>query len=211
MKLYDLIRFELKNNIRNIYQYIYIYGFFIFTLLIFVFSAPAEIGLQNYSHTPAWLAVIAGILLLGPNCFAADAENGFIEHITLSAASLEGYIFSKFIALSLITLVPAMAIIPALESQNVSVAGLYSALPLAGIAMIALVILAAAITTGIRKAGATMQLLVLPWAVPVIIFGSETARQAAPESGASFWFLCGIVGVIVPLMILISASCLRGR
>ena len=82
--------------------------------------------------------MIAGILLLGPGCFAADAENGFIEHITLSTASLEGYILSKFITLSLITLVPAMAIIPALESQNVSVAGLYSALPLAGIAMIAL-------------------------------------------------------------------------
>lgn len=211
MKLLDMMRFELKHNIRNIYQYIYIYGFFIFTLLIFVFSTPSGSGLENYGHTPVWLAVVAGILLLGPSCFAPDAENGFIEHISLSPVALEGYIFSKFITLCIITLVPAMATIPALESQNVSIAGLYSVLPVAGIAMIALVVLAAAITTGIRKAGATMQLLVLPWAIPVIIFGSEAAREIDPFGSASFWFLCGIIGVLIPLMVLVSANCLRGR
>lgn len=211
MKLWDMLAFELKHNIKNIYQYIYIYSFFIFTLLVFIFSMPAGTGLESYGHTPAWLALIAGILLLGPGCFAQDAEQGTITHIQLSPVALEGYIISKFLVLAAITLVPAMAIIPAIASQGANIGGLYSVLPVAGGTMISLVILAAAITTGIRKAGAAMQLLVLPWAVPVIIFGSEAARAPEPLSSAPFWFLCGIAGIALPMMILISATSLRGR
>lgn len=208
--LWHLLIFELKYNIKNIYKYIYIYGFFVLSLIICVFAADTPEAMASYGHMPLWLSIVLGVMLMGSHCFERDMESGFIQQIQLTHGSLEAYVTAKAAILALMVLGPALALIPLAQGLGLQTRGLLPALPLAGMAILAIMLLVAAITAGMPKACAMMQLLALPWAVPVIIFASDAARQSSADADASLLFLVAVTGTIVPLSLMISARCLRG-
>ena len=137
-----------------------------------------------------WVAALLAALLPLDRLFPADKESGVLDQLTLRGISDEMVVLAKLIAHwagftvpLLIATFPAAALLN-LSSENVR--NLLIGLAIGSPALAALGVLVAALTTGLRGAGAIGGLLLLPLAVPILIFG---AGMLGSESGAAIKFL----------------------
>lgn len=136
----------------------------------------------------AWVAALLANLLGLPRLFAADYGDGTLEQIVLSPAPLPALVAGKVLAHWLATSAPLVLLAP--------LAGLQFGLDGASIAMLALSLalgtpilawlgaIGAALTLGTRGGAALLALLVLPLAVPVLIFGAGAVESSRAGLGA---------------------------
>ncbi|MFP5413318.1 MAG: heme exporter protein CcmB [Gammaproteobacteria bacterium] len=138
----------------------------------------------------AWVAALLATLLGLPRLFAADWADGTLEQILLAPAPLPALVAGKVLAHWLATGLPLVLLAP--------LAGLQFGLPPEAIAVLVaslalgtpilswLGAVTAALTLGARGGASLLALLVLPLAVPVLIFGagSVESEMAGLGSGA---------------------------
>lgn len=137
-----------------------------------------------------WIAALLAALLPIERLFAADREAGVLDQLALRGIADESIAAAKLIGHSLsfglpllVACLPGAALL-GLEGQTLMqlVIGLAIGVPaLAGLAVIV-----SAVTLGTRGGGALGGLLVLPLAVPVLIFG---AGMLAPAGRGAMLFL----------------------
>ncbi len=141
----------------------------------------------------AWVAALLASLLSLPRLFAGDHADGTLEQIVLAPAPLPALVSGKVLAHWLTTGLPFVLLAPLTgiqfgldgESILILVLGLLLGTPilswLGGIG--------AALTLGTRSGASLLALLVLPLAVPVLIFGAgavEASRSGlGPEAHLS--------------------------
>lgn len=137
-----------------------------------------------------WVAALLAALLPLDRLFLADKEAGLLDQLTVRGISDEVVVLAKLTAHWAGFAIPILiASFPAAALLNLSTEQLrllLIGLAIGSPALAALGVLVAALTTGLRGAGAIGGLLLLPLAVPILIFG---AGMLGNESGAAIKFL----------------------
>lgn len=133
-----------------------------------------------------WIAALTAALLPIERLIEPDRSNGVLDQLALRAVPEESVAASKIVAhwltfgpLLLIAAIPA-AVMLGLPAEALGRTLLAVAIGTVGLA--ALAVMVAALTAGLPRTGALAGLLLLPLAVPLLIFGA--AASGDPQSGA---------------------------
>lgn len=145
-----------------------------------------------------WIVVLLANFLSLDQFFRRDDECGVLDVLMFGSLPLEGVVLAKILSHWLFTglltalCAPLMGVTFNLEPQ--ALLGLMLTLSLGTLALSALSALAAAMTLALRNGGLLAVLLVMPFAVPVLIFG---------VSAQDHWLQQGVL-FAAPLKILLA-------
>lgn len=162
-------------------------GMAVFFFLVVVAAVPLGIGpapdlLARIAPGMLWVALLLSSLLTLDRLFQADHEDGSLDLLTMGRLPLELVVVAKAVGHFLTTGLPLVVAAPLLGLMlNLEVAA-FPALMLAMLvgapALSFLGVIGAGLTVGIRRGGLLASLLVLPFYIPVLIFGVGAARAA---------------------------------
>ena len=142
-----------------------------------------------------WIAAFLSMLLGLDRLFRADEEDGTLLLVRQATIPLEAVVAGKVIAHWLLTALPVLIASPILAlllSMDMAAwARTVLALLLGTPALTAFGTLGAAVTVSLRRGGLLAPVLIIPLAIPVLIFGAA-ASTAAAGSGAALLFLAAI-------------------
>lgn len=180
-------------------------GFLLLVYTLFAFGMGPE-ALNVYGAQASLVAVLLACLLALPGLFERDHEDGTLEQYRLQPVALEWLVLAKLAAfwaacaLPLSLTAPLIALVsgmpPALAlGHGVSI--MLASLSVASVGMFG-----AALTLGARGAGFAQALIVLPLAVPPLIFAASGAEGVWP-------LLAAMALAGVPLSCFICAALLR--
>jgi len=130
-----------------------------------------------------WVAALLATLLSLNSLFLSDFEDGSLEQMLLSPQPLVVLTLGKTLAhwltsgLPLVILAPALAVTFRMPGDTIGV--LMATLALGTISLSLLGSIGAALTVGLHRGTALLSLLILPLAMPVLIFGARTVSLAA--------------------------------
>jgi len=137
-----------------------------------------------------WIAALLASLLPVDRLIDPDREAGFIDQLIVRGVRDETIMAAKLVAHwinfgppLLIAVLPAAALLQ-LPAETLLRVALSLAMGTPGLAALALMV--AALTSGLRGSSALIGLLVLPLAVPLLIFG---AGSLGPDSGSALKLL----------------------
>ncbi len=143
---------------------------------------PSVEQLQFSGPGVLWVAALLAMLLSLNSLFLADFEDGSLEQLLVSSQPLVLLALGKTLAHWLTTGLPLVIISPLmamtfqmpLESSGV----LMLTLALGTLSLSMLGSIGAALTVGLHRGTALLSLLILPLAMPVLIFGARTVSLA---------------------------------
>jgi heme exporter protein B len=175
--------------------------FFLMIVTLVPFALGPDLNLlSRIGPAILWLAAVLATLIGLDRLFQADAEDGSLDLMRQSPLPLELVVVAKAIAHWLATGLPLALAAPLF--------GLLVALPPLGMAAVAATLLVgtpaltfigaigAALTSGMRRGGLILAILVLPPMIPTLIFGVSAANAA----------LGGTVPFATPFLILTALS-----
>jgi heme exporter protein B len=190
--------------------------FFVIISSLFPFALSPEVAALRSAGTGVlWIAALLSSLLALDGLFRTDMDDGSMEQLILSPASLGLLVFAKICAhwvvsgLPLIVIAPILALSFYLPPESLPV--LMLALLLATPTLSALAAIGAALTVGLRSGGTLIGLLVLPLTAPVLIFGTRATDMAVNgESALGPLYLLGALAAFsLSLAPLASAAAIR--
>jgi len=181
--------------------------------LIVVTLVPFAIGpdlalLARIGPAILWLGALLSSLLALDRLFANDPEDGSLDLILMARLPLELVVAAKALAhwvttgLPLVVASPILGLFLNLEPTALAATGLTLLVGTPALTFIGVV--GAALATALRRGGLLLPVLVLPLAVPVLIFGvaATNAEVAGPVPfDTPFTILCALTlmsGVIGP-------------
>ena len=151
--------------------------FFVIVAALFPLGVGPDLKLlRTMAPGVLWVAALLASMLSLGRLFADDAQDGTLEQLLLAAHPLPLLVLAKVAAHWLCSGLLLAAISPLLALQYDM--GLEATLVLAASLLVGTPVLSllgaigAALTVGVRGAGVLLSLLVLPLAVPVLIFGA---------------------------------------
>lgn len=161
-------------------------GIMFFLILIAV--TPFAIGadqklIGRLAPALLWIAALLATLLGLDRLLQADEEDGVLDHLMLSETPLFLLLGAKALAHWLVTGLPLSFIAPllglmlAIEPQAMLPLSLSLLIGTPALTLIGLV--GAALTVSLKRGGLLLSVLVLPFAVPVLIFGVTIVKEAA--------------------------------
>ena len=130
-----------------------------------------------------WVAALLAALLSLNSLFLSDLEDGSLDQIILSPQPLPLLVLGKTAShwlvsgLPLVIGSPLIAIAYQLPKEAIGV--MMATLALGTVSLSLLGSVGAALTVGLNRGNALLSLLVLPLAMPVLIFGARTVALAA--------------------------------
>lgn len=151
--------------------------FFLLVATLFPFAVGPDGGLLAKAGGGAlWMAALLAALLPVDRLIAPDAEAGVLDQLAVRGISEEALAAAKLAAHWLGFGPPLMlAALPAaalLRLDGATVLRLEAGLAIGTPGLAALALTTSALTLGLRGAGALAGLVMLPLAVPILIFGS---------------------------------------
>ena len=182
-------------------------------------SAAAGAGGAGARLAPGALLAAALLAALLPldRLLGADAEDGSLDQLLLSGLGPAAIAAAKALAHWITTGLPLLAATPVAAAMlNLPVEAWGTAMAALGLAAAFLSLLGtagAALTLGARRGGVLLPLIVLPLAIPSVIFGAA-AIEAAAAGGAArpyLLLLAALVAAATPLAPLAAGAALRGE
>ena len=164
-------------------------AFFLLVATLFPFAVgPDAALLARIGGGVLWAAALLAALLPVERLVTPDLDAGVLDQLALRGQSIAAVMAAKMVAhwlcfapsLLLATLLAAGLLDLSAASFGTAAAGLAIGTP----ALAALAVATAALTAGLRGAGAIAGLVMLPLAVPLLIFGAGAASGAGNEAGA---------------------------
>jgi heme exporter protein B len=136
-----------------------------------------------------WMAALLAALLSLNSLFLNDYEDGTLEQLLLSPQPLPMLALAKSVAHWLVSGLPLVLVSPliAMSFQMPARATTVMMLTLAlgTISLSLLGSIGAGLTVGLNRGNALLSLLILPLAMPILIFGARTVSLAAAGDAAS--------------------------
>lgn len=192
--------------------------FFVLVAALFPFGVgPSPELLARLAPGALLASALLAALLPLDRLWGADAEDGTLDQLLLSGLHPAGLAAAKALAHWLTTGVPLVAATPvaaALLNLPVEAWGAaILALALASALLSVLGAAGAALTLGARRGGVLLPLLVLPLAIPVVIFGAAAIEAAATGLEARPYLLleAALLALALPLAPLAAGVALRGE
>jgi heme exporter protein B len=158
--------------------------FFVLVAALFPFAVgPDARLLGRIAPGIIWVAALLAALLPVETLFAPDLEDGTIDQLASRGIAMEAVAAARLTAHWLGFTVPLLLALP-VAAVLVGMDGatgwrLAQALLLGTPALAALAVIAASLTAGLRGGGALAGLIILPLALPVLIFGVGAAAPGA--------------------------------
>jgi len=187
--------------------------FFVMVGAVMPFAiGPDRVLLNTLAPGIVWIAAFLSMLLGLDRLFRADEDDGTLLLLRQAAVPLEAVGFAKMLAQWLLTALPVLIASPLLAillSMDMAIWGkTLLALLLGTPALTAFGTIGAAVTVGLKRGGLLGPVLMLPLAIPVLIFGVG-AITAADGSTAAVLFLAALSLVSVAFCPFAAALALR--
>jgi heme exporter protein B len=192
--------------------------FFLALIAVVPFAiGPDQNLLGRIAPAILWIAALLATLFGLDRLFQADEEDGALDQLMLGHLPLELAVLAKCLAHWLTTGLPLAVAAPVL--------GLMLNLPAAAMLPLAVTLLVgtpaitligavgAAVTVSLRRGGLLVAIIVLPLAVPVLIFGVAAASAVITGPtpfGTSFLLLLAVSLAALAVCPLAAAAAIRG-
>lgn len=193
---------DLKLALRSGGDWLTLTLFFVMVGIVVPFAiGPDRELLSRLAPGIVWIAAFLSALLGLDRLFRADHEDGTLLLLRLSDLPLAGVVLAKLIAHWLLTALPLIAASPLLAvmlSMDLptflrAVVSLLIGTP----GLVALGTVGAAVTVTIRHGGLIAPVLILPLAIPLLIFGvGAIATGAGPDQSGSALLLLAAISLI---------------
>jgi len=162
-----------------------------------------------------WAAALLAMLLSLNSLFVSDFEDGSLDQMLVSPLPLPVLALGKTLAhwltsgLPLVLVSPIVAITFRMPGSVTTV--LMLTLLLGTISLSLLGSIGAALTVGLHRSTALLSLLILPLAMPVLIFGARTVALVAAGDGVAggLYFLAAYAVLILSIAPFATAAALR--
>jgi len=174
--------------------------FFLTVVTLMPFAIGPDLALlRRIGPAILWIGALLASLLALDRLFAADYEDGSLDLILMGGAPLELAVAAKALAhwlttgLPLVVAVPVLGLLLNLEPAAIGAVALTLLVGTPALTFIGLV--GAALAVALRRGGLLLPVLVLPLAVPVLIFGVAAANAAIVGPvpfGTPFTILCAL-------------------
>ncbi len=181
-------------------------AFYIIIVTLFTFALTPE-TMGTYAGAVMCVAMLLASITALPLIFERDYEDGTMEQFLIWPVALEVLVFAKLVGQWLSIIVPILIVSPLVAlfadlnlSQTINVMTL---LILASPSMIAISVIAAALTLGTKRGGLLQALITLPLYIPILIFAASAGGQGA------LLFLGGALLATVPLACFIGAGLIK--
>ena len=162
-----------------------------------------------------WVAALLAALLSLNSLFLSDFEDGSLDQILLSPQPLPLLALGKSVSHWLVSGLPLVIVSPLIAMtfrMPVDTVGiLMLTLVLGTISLSLLGSIGAALTVGLNRGNALLSLLILPLAMPVLIFGARTVSLAAADDAvaAGIYFLAAYCMLALSFAPFATAAALR--
>ena len=155
-------------------------AFFLLVATLVPFAVgPAATVLARIGSGVLWVAALTAALLPIDRLIEPDRADGVLDQLLLHGVAEESVAFAKVVAhwlsfgpLLIVAAIAASALL-AMDGQSLARTELALAIGTPGLAALAVAV--AALTAGLPRAGSLAGLLLLPLAVPLLIFGAANA------------------------------------
>lgn len=176
--------------------------FFLIVTTLFPLSLSPQLSqLRDIAPGIVWVGALLSSLLALEGLFRADLEDGTLEQLVLSGQPLGFQLAARTLAHWTISGLPLVAASPLVGASLAVPAGAFGVmaglLALGTLVLSGLGAIGAALTLGSRRASVLLSLLVLPLAMPVLIFGArgvDLAMLGEPVRGPAL--LLGALAVL---------------
>lgn len=156
---------------------------------------PAAEQLTAIGPGVVWVAALLAALLSLNTLFLTDLEDGSLDQLILSPQPLPLLVLGKTATHWLVSGLPLVIVSPLIaityQLPGNSIVVMMVTLTLGTVSLSLLGSVGAALTVGLNRGNALLSLLVLPLAMPVLIFGARTVSLAAADDAvaAGIYFL----------------------
>jgi heme exporter protein B len=174
--------------------------FFIMIAVIVPFAiGPDKETLARLGPGIVWIAALLSMLLGLDRLFRADAEDGSLLLLRHAAIPLEAVVAAKLIAHWLVTALPLILASPVLAillSMDMEAWARTALALLCGTpALVAFGAVGAAVTVGLPRGGVLAAVLLVPLALPVMIFGVGAVAGQSADSALLLLIALSLVAV----------------
>ena len=184
--------------------------FFMTVVTLMPFAIGPDLALlQRIGPAILWLGALLASLLALDRLLAADQEDGSLDLLVMGTAPLELAVAVKALAHWLTTALPLVVVSPLLSlflNLDLAATGAVAATLLVGTPALTFIgLIGAGLTVTLRRGGLLLPVLILPLAVPVLIFGVSASNAAVigpVPFGTPFTVLCALT-----LMSLVIGPC----
>ncbi len=177
-------------------------GFFLVVTTLFPLALDPDLSLlRDIAPAALWVGALLSSLLALDLLFRDDAQDGALEQLALCGQPFAGLLLAKTAVHWLLTGLPLVVVGPltatALGAPYSAMGGIMAALLLGTLALSLIGAVGAGLTLSLRRNGPLLALLVLPLAVPVLIFGARATTLAIQGASASApLYLLGAIAVL---------------
>lgn len=177
-------------------------GFFLVVTTLFPLALDPQLSLlRDIAPAALWVGALLSSLLALDLLFREDAHDGTLEQLALCGLPFQGLLLAKTAVHWLLTGLPLVLIAPlaaiALGAPYGAMPGILAALLLGTVALSLIGAVGAGLTMSVKRNGSLLALLVLPLAVPVLIFGARASALAiAGEPLAAPLYLLAAIAVL---------------
>jgi heme exporter protein B len=211
-----VIRRDLLLAFRRPGEWLQPLAFFLIVTLLFPLALdPALERLRLLAPAALWVALLLASMLALDFLFREDAQDGTLEQFALSGQPFAALLLAKTATHWMLTGLPLAIVAPfaavALGAPPASIGLMLGSLLLGSISLSLIGAIGAGLTLGVRRGGALLSLLVLPLAIPTLVFGARATQQAmVGESIAGpMYLLAALVVLGLTLAPLAAAAAVR--
>lgn len=189
-----VLRRDLRLALRRTGDTVAAVTFFVIAVSLFPLGiGPDPAVVARIAAGTVWVAALLAAMLSLDRLFAADRDDGSLDLLLLAPAPTEVVVLAKCLAHWLASGVPVVVVAPllalAMDLGPRAAAAAVLAMLLGTPVLSLLGAVGAALTVGVRRGGALVPLLVLPLAIPVLIFGAAAIDRAAAGGAVAAPFL----------------------
>jgi heme exporter protein B len=190
---------EMRLSFRRPEQLLQPLMFFLIVTTLFPLGLNLQLSLlRDMAPAVLWAAALLSSLLSLDSLFKSDADDGTLEQLALCGQDLTVIVAAKTIAHWLVTGLALVLISPivgtALGIPVGAFATMLLSLALGTLTLSWLGAIGAGLTIGLRRGNVLLSLIVLPLAMPLLIFGAAATDRAMSGTNAvgALYFLAAL-------------------
>jgi heme exporter protein B len=194
-----VVRRELRLSFRRPEQLLQPLVFFLIVTTLFPLGLSVQLSLlRDMSPGVLWVAALLSSLLSLDSLFKSDADDGTLEQLALCGQELALIVVAKTLAHWLVSGAALVLVSPvvgtALGIPAAAFATMMLSLGLGTLTLSWLGAIGAALTVGLKRGNVLLSLIVLPLAMPLLIFGAGATDRAISGSSAvgALYFLAAL-------------------
>jgi heme exporter protein B len=184
-----IVRRELRLSFRRPEQLLQPLVFFLIVTTLFPLGLSLQLSLlRDMAPGVLWVAALLSSLLSLDSLFKSDADDGTLDQLALSGQGLTVIVIAKTLAHWLVSGV-ALVLVSPLVAMALGIPGAAFATMLVSLALGTLTLswlgaIGAGLTVGLRRGNVLLSLIVLPLAMPLLIFGAGATDRAISGTSA---------------------------